>query len=96
MHKPVVVGRPVSSQVLLIGQAPGGKEPLLGRPFAWTAGKTLFRWLQSALVGTKKPCAAESTLRRSAAAFPEKIFVVGIGFQAISKFSDVLTGSTRI
>jgi uracil-DNA glycosylase len=49
MHKPVVVGRPVPSQILLIGQAPGGKEPVLGRPFAWTAGRTLFRWLEFAL-----------------------------------------------
>ena len=49
MHKPVVVGRPVVSRILLIGQAPGVKEPQLGRPFAWTAGKTLFGWIQSAL-----------------------------------------------
>jgi len=44
MHKPVVSGGPVVSKVLLVGQAPGVKEPVLGRPFAWTAGKTLFRW----------------------------------------------------
>ena len=31
------------------GQAPGDKEPLLGRPFAWTAGKTLFKWFAGAL-----------------------------------------------
>jgi uracil-DNA glycosylase len=49
MHKPVVVGRPVHSRVLLVGQAPGDKEPVLGRPFAWTAGKTLFKWFNSAL-----------------------------------------------
>lgn len=49
MHKPVVAGRPVASRILLVGQAPGVKEPVLGRPFAWTAGKTLFRWLDSAL-----------------------------------------------
>lgn len=49
MHKPVVVGRPVTSRVLLVGQAPGDKEPILGRPFAWTAGKTLFKWFDSAL-----------------------------------------------
>jgi uracil-DNA glycosylase len=49
MHPPVVVGRPVPSRVLLIGQAPGDKEPKLGRPFAWTAGKTLFRWFHDAL-----------------------------------------------
>ena len=29
---------------MLIGQAPGIKEPVLGRPFAWTAGRTLFGW----------------------------------------------------
>jgi len=34
----------VFSEVMLVGQAPGQKEPLLGRPFAWTAGKTLFGW----------------------------------------------------
>ena len=44
MHPPVVSGGPVASQVLLVGQAPGDKEPKLGRPFAWTAGKTLFKW----------------------------------------------------
>jgi uracil-DNA glycosylase len=49
MHKPVVVGRPIASRILLVGQAPGVKEPQLGRPFGWTAGKTLFRWLESAL-----------------------------------------------
>lgn len=49
MHKPVVVGRAVTRRILLVGQAPGVKEPVLGRPFAWTAGKTLFRWIESAL-----------------------------------------------
>ena len=44
MHKPVISGAPVMSKVLLVGQAPGIKEPILGRPFAWTAGKTMFRW----------------------------------------------------
>jgi uracil-DNA glycosylase len=44
MHKPVVVGRAVASRVMIVGQAPGDKEPKLGRPFAWTAGKTLFEW----------------------------------------------------
>ncbi|MDB6018940.1 MAG: Uracil-DNA glycosylase superfamily [Pedosphaera sp.] len=44
MHKPVVSGGAVVSRVMLVGQAPGDKEPIMGRPFAWTAGKTLFRW----------------------------------------------------
>lgn len=53
MHRPVVVGRPVASKVLLVGQAPGDKEPKLGRPFAWTAGKTLFKWFGAALGWTE-------------------------------------------
>lgn len=44
MRQPVVSGGAVISKILLVGQAPGDKEPVLGRPFAWTAGKTLFRW----------------------------------------------------
>ena len=40
MHKPVVSGGPIVSKVILIGQAPGDKEPVLGRPFAWTAGRS--------------------------------------------------------
>jgi uracil-DNA glycosylase len=44
MQQPVVVGPPVVSRILLVGQAPGDKEPALGRPFAWTAGKQLFKW----------------------------------------------------
>jgi uracil-DNA glycosylase len=39
------MGSPVASPVLLVGQAPGDKEPVLGRPFAWTAGKNLFKWM---------------------------------------------------
>lgn len=31
---------------MIIGQAPGVREPLLERPFAHTAGKTLFRWFE--------------------------------------------------
>ncbi len=44
MYPPVVSGGPVVSKIILVGQAPGDKEPKLGRPFAWTAGKTLFGW----------------------------------------------------
>jgi len=49
MHSPVVSGGPVVSKILLVGQAPGDKEPKLGRPFAWTAGKTLFGWFSQAV-----------------------------------------------
>ncbi len=44
MHRPPIACAPLLSKVLLVGQAPGDKEPLLGRPFAWTAGKQLFKW----------------------------------------------------
>ena len=44
MFRPPVLGTAVLSDILLIGQAPGDKEPVLQRPFAWTAGKNLFKW----------------------------------------------------
>lgn len=44
MIRPVVTGNPVLSPVMLIGQAPGVKEGPAGKPFAWTAGKTMFGW----------------------------------------------------
>lgn len=43
-----VHGDPVPSEILLIGQAPGPHEADLGKPFAYTAGKTLFKWLGEA------------------------------------------------
>lgn len=46
MHRPAVSGKPVLSKVVLVGQAPGTKEPIFGRPFAWTAGKTMFKWFR--------------------------------------------------
>jgi uracil-DNA glycosylase len=49
MIGPVVHGPALMSRILLIGQAPGPREGSLGRPFAWTAGKTLFRWMEQAL-----------------------------------------------
>jgi len=61
MHQPVVVGPPVVSEILLVGQAPGDKEPALGRPFAWTAGKQLFKWF--------------ATLGVDEAAFRERVYM---------------------
>ncbi|HEY8158479.1 MAG TPA: uracil-DNA glycosylase family protein [Methylobacter sp.] len=46
MIGPVVSGSPVLSKILLIGQAPGDKEGGFGKPFAWTAGKTMFKWFE--------------------------------------------------
>ena len=44
MQGPAVYGKAVISPVMLIGQAPGFKEIEVHKPFAWTAGKTLFGW----------------------------------------------------
>jgi uracil-DNA glycosylase len=46
MKSTPVSGGAIVSDVMIIGQAPGPREPLLQRPFAYTAGKTLFRWFE--------------------------------------------------
>jgi len=46
MQSTPVSGGAVLSDVMLIGQAPGPREPVLQRPFAHTAGKTMFRWFE--------------------------------------------------
>jgi uracil-DNA glycosylase len=46
MIPPPISGGPVLSRIMLIGQAPGVREPVLKRPFAHTAGKTLFKWFE--------------------------------------------------
>jgi uracil-DNA glycosylase len=49
MIGPVVHGPPVASRVLLLGQAPGPREGSFGKPFAWTAGRTMFGWFERVL-----------------------------------------------
>ena len=44
MIGPVITCTPSLSRILMVGQAPGEREGQFGRPFAWTAGKTLFGW----------------------------------------------------
>lgn len=44
MQGPPVYGTPCPSNIMLVGQAPGFKEIEVHKPFAWTAGKTLFNW----------------------------------------------------
>ncbi|MGH7982009.1 MAG: uracil-DNA glycosylase family protein [Candidatus Udaeobacter sp.] len=46
MKSTPVSGGAIVSDVMIIGQAPGSREPVLQRPFAHTAGKTLFRWFE--------------------------------------------------
>ncbi|HST29420.1 MAG TPA: uracil-DNA glycosylase family protein [Chthoniobacterales bacterium] len=46
MKSTPVSGEAIVSHVVIIGQAPGPREPSLKRPFAHTAGQTLFRWFE--------------------------------------------------
>jgi uracil-DNA glycosylase len=46
MKSAPVSGGAIVSDVMIIGQAPGPREPVLQKPFAHTAGKTLFRWFE--------------------------------------------------
>lgn len=72
MIGPVVHGPPVPSRVLLVGQAPGPREGSFGRPFAWTAGKTLFRWLEEALGMNEAEVRARIYFAAVARCFPGK------------------------
>lgn len=47
MIGPVITGEPVTGKIMQIGQAPGIHEGRVGKPFGWTAGKTLFKWYES-------------------------------------------------
>ena len=47
MIGPVITGHPSVSKIIQIGQAPGIHEGRVGRPFGWTAGKTLFKWYET-------------------------------------------------
>ena len=47
MNGPAVHGGAFLSPILLIGQAPGPREIEINKPFAWTAGKTLFSWFET-------------------------------------------------
>jgi Uracil-DNA glycosylase len=46
MKSTPVSGSAIVSDIIVVGQAPGPREPVLRRPFAYTAGKTLFRWFE--------------------------------------------------
>jgi uracil-DNA glycosylase len=53
MIGPPVPPPPVLSPIYLVGQAPGPHEAGIGRPFAWTAGRTLFKWFST--LGVDEP-----------------------------------------
>jgi uracil-DNA glycosylase len=72
MHRPAVSGGAVVSKVISVGQAPGSKEPVMGRPFAWTAGRTLFGWFQRACGITEAEFRASIYMAAVARCFPGK------------------------
>jgi uracil-DNA glycosylase len=72
MIGPVVHGPAVKTPVFLIGQAPGPREGQFGRPFAWTAGKTLFRWFQQALGVSEETFRERVYISAVARCFPGK------------------------
>lgn len=43
-----VHGPAVHTKIMLLGQAPGPHEARFGKPFAYTSGKTLFKWFKDA------------------------------------------------
>jgi uracil-DNA glycosylase len=72
MHRPAVSGGAVLSRVMSVGQAPGVKEPVMGRPFAWTAGKTLFKWFTSACGWSEADFRSRIYMAAVARCFPGK------------------------
>lgn len=72
MIGPVVHGPAVLSPILLIGQAPGPREGKFGRPFAWTAGKTLFRWLEETIGANEETVRRKLFISAVARCFPGK------------------------
>jgi len=60
------------SKVILVGQAPGVREPVAGKPFAWTAGKTLFRWFEETLGLTEEAVRAKIYFAAVCRCFPGK------------------------
>ena len=72
MHPPPVSGGAVVSRVMIVGQAPGVREPAAAKPFAWTAGRTLFRWLEEAAGLTEDEIRAKIYFAAVCRCFPGK------------------------
>ncbi len=72
MIGPVVHGPAVMSRVMLVGQAPGPREGSFGRPFAWTAGRTMFGWFERTLGIDEETFRARVYMAAVARCFPGK------------------------
>lgn len=72
MVGPVVHGPAIASRIFLVGQAPGPHEGQFGRPFAWTAGKTMFGWFVEHLQVDEATFRARIYMAAVARCFPGK------------------------
>jgi uracil-DNA glycosylase len=70
---PPVHGPAVDSRIFLIGQAPGPHEARFGKPFAWSAGKTLFRWFEQATGAGEELVRSRVYIAAVVRCFPGKI-----------------------
>lgn len=99
MNGPVVHGPPVLSKVILVGQAPGPREGSFGRPFAWTAGRTLFRWFEESMGITEDDFRSRVYIAAVARCFPGKASGGGDrkpDFEEIARCRTFLQGEVSI
>ena len=99
MIGPVVHGAPVLSKVILVGQAPGPREGGFGRPFAWTAGRTLFRWFEESMGIDETAFRSRIYMAAVARCFPGKASGGGDrkpDFQEIARCRPFLAGEMEI
>ena len=99
MHPPPVSGGPIFSKVMLVGQAPGVREPVLKKPFAWTAGRTLFQWFEEAVGTTEDEIRSRVYLAAVCRCFPGKTSAGGDrvpNFQEITNCSSWLDAEIKI
>ncbi|HET9594456.1 MAG TPA: uracil-DNA glycosylase family protein [Anaeromyxobacteraceae bacterium] len=69
---PPIHGPPIASRIFLLGQAPGPHEGRFGRPFAWTAGKTLFSWFERACGASEEDVRSRVYIAAVVRCFPGK------------------------
>lgn len=67
-----VHGLDVKSKIMLLGQAPGEYEGPRGKPWAHTAGKTLFKWMNEALGWSEEDFRQKIYVGAMARCFPGK------------------------
>jgi hypothetical protein len=87
MKSTPVSGGAIVSDVMIIGQAPGPREPVLQRPFAHTAGRTLFRWFEEFCGISEAAVRSKVYFAAVCRCFPEKILAAQIAFPIRRKFA---------